>query len=117
MLRGASAERPHLRVARHADDEPGGIVFAPPHRRPTASPSVQQRPAMASLMITTGWVSGRSASLKLRPRRISMPTTSKNSGSTAARYAMKAPWSIGGSNPSTLKSARARAERVQVQVC
>ena len=33
-----------------------------------------------------------------------MPTTSKNSGSTAARYAMKAPWSIGGSNPSTLKS-------------
>ena len=33
-----------------------------------------------------------------------MPTTSKNSGSTAARYAMKAPWSVGGSNPSTLKS-------------
>ena len=59
---------------------------------------------MASPMMTTGWVSGRSASLKLRPRRISRPTTSKNSGSTAARYAMKAPWSVGGSNPSTLKS-------------
>ena len=34
-----------------------------------------------------------------------MPTTSKNSGSTAARYAMKAPWSVGGSNPSTSNSA------------
>ena len=33
-----------------------------------------------------------------------MPTASKNSGSTAARYAMKAPWSVGGSNPSTLNS-------------
>ena len=46
--------------------------------RPTASPSVQKRRAIASLTMTTGRVSGRSASLKLRPRTISMPAASKN---------------------------------------
>ena len=54
--------------------------------------------------MTTDWVSGRSASSKLRPRTISTPAASKNPGSTSARSAMKAPWSVGGSNPSTLKS-------------
>ena len=33
-----------------------------------------------------------------------MPAASKNPGSTSTRSAMKAPWSVGGSNPSTLKS-------------
>ena len=33
-----------------------------------------------------------------------MPAASKNSGSTWARSAMKAPWSPGGSKPATLKS-------------
>ena len=62
-----------------------------PHRRrgrgrPTASPSVQKRRAIASPMMTAGWVSGRSASLNLRPGRI-----------------LKAPWSVGGSNPLTFE--------------
>ena len=47
-------------------------------------------------MIATGWVSGRSPSLK--------PAASKKPGSTSARAEVKAARSVGGSNPSTLKS-------------
>ena len=73
---------------------------------PTASPSVQKRRALASLMIATGCASCRSPSLMVRPSGISMPAASKNLGSTSARSAMKAPWSGGGSTPSTLKSLK-----------
>ena len=84
--------------------------------RPAASPSVQKRRAIASLTMTKGRVSGRSAALKLRPRTISMPAASKNPGLTSVRSAMKAPWSAGGSKPVDVEVDRALAERVQVQV-
>ena len=64
--------------------------------RPAASPSVQKRRALASLMMTTGWVSGRSASLKLAEDLIACRL--EEPGSTSARSAMKAPWSVGGSH-------------------
>ena len=105
MLRGASPSDRTLASAATPTTSQGGSPSSRRRtRRPTASPSSQKRRAIASLMMTTGCVSGRSASLKLRPRRISMPAAPKNPGSTWARSATKAPRSPGGSKPATLKS-------------
>ena len=102
MLRGASPSvRTFASLAMPTTSRGGSWPHQPANGVSVGPSAPGHGPA---LMMTTGWVSRRSASLKLRPRRISMPTTSKTSGSTAARYAMKAPWSVGGSNPSKSKS-------------
>jgi hypothetical protein len=89
MLRGRFAEPPHVRVARHTDDEPREIGVVPPDE---PADRVDVRPETPGHRftdtITTGRVSGRSASLKLRPRTISMPAASKNPGSTSVRSAI-----------------------------
>ena len=83
MLRGASPSVRTLASAATLPTSQGGSSSSRRRmRRPPAAPSVQKRRAIASLMITTGWVSGRSASWKLRPWRISMPAASKNPEST-----------------------------------
>ena len=104
MLRGGSPSCLTFASLATPTTSQGGASPRRRTSRPTASPSVQKRRAIASLTMTTGRASGRSASLKLRPRTMSMPAAAKNPGSTSTRSAMKAPWSVGGSNPSTLKS-------------
>ena len=71
--------------------------------RPTASPSGQNRCAIASLMMVTGTLSGPSVSLKCRPRTIGIDAASKNAGPTADRSERNPSRSRGGVWPSTLK--------------
>ena len=56
MLRGASPSVRTFASLAMPTTSQGGSSSRRRTSRPTASPSVQQRPAMASLMMTTGWV-------------------------------------------------------------
>ena len=117
MSRGGSPSRLTFASLATPTTSQGESGSRPRTSRPTASPSVQKRRAIASLTMTTGRVSGRSASLKLRPRTISMPAAAKNPGSTSTRSAMKA--SVVGrraSKPVDVEVDGSLAERVQVQV-
>ena len=119
MLRGASPSvRTFVSPATPTTSQGGRLGSSSSRRRtrrPTASPFSQKRRAIASLTMTTGCVSGRSASLKLPPRTISMPTAPKNPGATSARSAMKAPWSGRRLEAGDVEVARAGAEGIQVQ--
>ena len=114
MLRGASPSvRTFASLAMPTTSQGGSSS----RRRPTASPSVQQRPAMASLMMTTGWVSGRVGVVEVAPAEdldaYHLEELRLDRGPVCDEGAVV----YRRLEPVDVEVARARAERVQVQVC